>query len=93
MATVVYSSSTRLNFIDIILCHFVYGLTKISVVLFCKRIFTIGGTQTATNVLLVIISIFVIVSFLVSIHSWYCVFLLIPTLLINGPHAIDGISV
>lgn len=41
-------------------------MTKVSVVLFYKRIFTVGRTTIATNILLVLISLYIVVTFFVS---------------------------
>jgi hypothetical protein len=59
---------SQIEFTDVILYYVVYGLTKVSVVLFHKRIFVIGKTVLFTNIVLVVISIFMIVSVFVSAH-------------------------
>ncbi|KAF2176820.1 hypothetical protein K469DRAFT_678100 [Zopfia rhizophila CBS 207.26] len=48
---------------DIIICHFVYGLIKISVVLFYKRIFTTRRFKTVVNVVIGLVAGFMIASF------------------------------
>ncbi|KAI8944218.1 hypothetical protein F4801DRAFT_585661 [Xylaria longipes] len=58
-----YSRFRKFQFAEILITHPLYGLTKISTVLLYRRIFTIGRTRIATVVLLVLISVFVIVSF------------------------------
>ncbi|KAI1407125.1 hypothetical protein F5Y13DRAFT_175585, partial [Hypoxylon sp. FL1857] len=58
-----YEAFRKIQFADIIICHVVYGFTKISVVLFYKRIFTLGRTTIVMNALLWIISLFLLVTF------------------------------
>ncbi|KAI0199450.1 hypothetical protein F4808DRAFT_212108 [Astrocystis sublimbata] len=53
----------KFQFAEILITHPLYGLTKISTVLLYRRIFTVGRTRIATVVLLVLISVFVAVSF------------------------------
>ncbi|CAG8961582.1 hypothetical protein HYFRA_00006116 [Hymenoscyphus fraxineus] len=53
----------KMEFSDILICHFVFGLTKISVVLFYKRIFTTRRFVIAANIILAAITLFILVSF------------------------------
>jgi hypothetical protein len=55
----------QIQFAEILLSHFVYGLTKVSVVFFYRRIFTVGYMVITTNLLLVAIALFILVSFFV----------------------------
>ncbi|PVI08120.1 hypothetical protein DM02DRAFT_621663 [Periconia macrospinosa] len=56
-------SSRKLQFSDILVCHLIYGLTKISIVLFYKRVFTLGRFRIAANATLALIIVFIILSF------------------------------
>ncbi|KAF7536557.1 hypothetical protein G7054_g4412 [Neopestalotiopsis clavispora] len=59
-----FVSFRKIQFAAIIICHFVYGLIKISVVLFYKRIFTIVRSfSIASNSLIGLIVLYIIVSF------------------------------
>lgn len=61
-----------MEFSDILICHFVFGLTKISVVLFYKRIFTTRRFVLAANIVLVTITLFILISFFVSFaYKWF----------------------
>ncbi|KAH6663752.1 hypothetical protein B0J14DRAFT_707004 [Halenospora varia] len=53
----------KLEFSDILLCHFIFGLTKLSIILFYKRIFSIGHFTTFANIALVAASLFISLSF------------------------------
>ncbi|KAI0478574.1 hypothetical protein GGR56DRAFT_630884 [Xylariaceae sp. FL0804] len=65
-----YMKYRQIFFSDILLCHFAYGLIKISVVLFYKRIFLINRRfRIAANTVLVAISIFIILSFFLMLFD------------------------
>jgi len=56
----------KVQFADVLICHFLYGLIKISVVLFYKRIFQGKTFNACANVVLVLIGMFMAISFFVS---------------------------
>ncbi|QSZ31471.1 hypothetical protein DSL72_001036 [Monilinia vaccinii-corymbosi] len=57
------------QFADALICHFLYGLIKISVVVFYKRIFTGRTFKTCANVVLGMISLYIILSFFLFLFS------------------------
>lgn len=59
----------KVQFADGLICHFVYGLIKISVVLFYKRIFKGKSFSICANVVLALISLFMAVSFFTILFS------------------------
>lgn len=59
----------EVQFADTLICHFVYGLIKISVVVFYKRIFTSRHFNICANIVLGMISLYIILSFFVSVDD------------------------
>jgi len=59
----------KMLFADILLCSAVYGLLKISLVLFYKRVFAIQRFRLWANVVIVIVILFIITAFLTLILS------------------------
>ncbi|THV53661.1 hypothetical protein BGAL_0045g00200 [Botrytis galanthina] len=59
----------EVQFADTLICHFVYGLIKISVVVFYKRIFTSRSFIICANTVLGMISLYMILSFFLFLFS------------------------
>ncbi|KAM0163187.1 hypothetical protein ACHAPC_005449 [Botrytis cinerea] len=59
----------EVQFADTLICHFVYGLIKISVVVFYKRIFTSRTFVICANTVLGMISLYMILSFFLFLFS------------------------
>ncbi|KAI0197965.1 hypothetical protein F4808DRAFT_437242 [Astrocystis sublimbata] len=65
-----FVKSRKVQLAAILICHFVYGLIKISVVLFYKRIFTVDPSfNLSANIVISAISIYMIVSFFTFLFS------------------------
>ncbi|KAJ8063519.1 hypothetical protein OCU04_007394 [Sclerotinia nivalis] len=59
----------EVQFADTLICHFVYGLIKVSVVVFYKRIFTSRTFNICANIVLGMISVYMILSFFLFLFS------------------------
>ncbi|ESZ92449.1 hypothetical protein SBOR_7166 [Sclerotinia borealis F-4128] len=59
----------EIQFADALICHFVYGLIKLSVVIFYKRIFTSRTFNICANTVLGMISLYMVLSFFLFLFS------------------------
>ncbi|PVH90661.1 hypothetical protein DM02DRAFT_547368 [Periconia macrospinosa] len=58
-----FTKLRKIQFAQILLSHVIFGLTKLSVVFFYKRIFNLGRIVIATNLALALVILFMITSF------------------------------